>query len=243
MNDDVMDVENPPTSTAADPWGSLMAPDDEDLTVASMTDDPEPESEPEMTEPDIFDGPVIDEGETQAADANEAAVAAAITRFEQAKPAPIPTRGGMFTIPMLCAGIAIIAACLLIPQADANRRLAYERTKLQADLEAVENQVAVNDQFLRKVADDPNLAERLAQRQMKIIRKGNHVLNLKNEPGDEMSPFQLTAVPAAAELEPYEPRGGMLANLCYNPRSRLYLMGVGLLAMACGLVLGIVPRD
>jgi hypothetical protein len=77
---------------------------------------------------------------------------------------------------MLCAGIAIIAACLLIPQADANRRLVYERTKLQADLEAVEKQVAVNDEFLRKVADDANLAERLAQRQMKMIRQGTRIL-------------------------------------------------------------------
>jgi hypothetical protein len=240
-----MDVENPPTQSAADPWESLSASESEldDETVVSITDDPDPDSTLEANEPCIFGNPVIDEAEAEAADANEAAVTAAIAEIEQIEQTPVPTHGGMFTIPMLCAGIAIIAACLLIPQADAYRRLVYERTKLQADLEAVEKQVAVNDEFLRKVADDANLAERLAQRQMKIIREGNQVLNLKNEPGEEMSPFQLTAVPAAAELEPYEPRGGIMANLCYNPRSRLYLMGAGLLAMAGGLVLGIAPRD
>jgi hypothetical protein len=158
-------------------------------------------------------------------------------------PAIEPTRGGAFTIPLLCAGIAIIACCLLIPQADANRRLAYERIKLQADLAAVERQVAVNDEFLKKVSDDPNLAERLAQRQMKIIRAGTKVLALEGEGEHEMSPFQITAVAPPPELPPYQPHGGKLAALCYNPRSRLYLMGIGLLMTAVGLVLGFGPRS
>jgi hypothetical protein len=142
-------------------------------------------------------------------------------------------------------GIAVIAACLIIPQSDANRRLAYERVKLQADLEAIDLQATNNDEFLKRIADDPNLAERLAQRQMKIIRKGNEVLTLKSDTAadrEDISPFQLTAVPAPADLPPYQVRGGMLANLCYNPKTRLHLMGIGLLAMAAGLVLGFGPR-
>lgn len=176
-----------------------------------------------------------------AAAANAAAVEAAadVARDERVA---LPSQGGAFTLPLLCGGIAIIAACLLIPQADANRRLAYERLKLQADLQAVEKQVQVNDEFLSRVADDANLAERLAQRQMKIIRQGNHVLNLKNGGDTEMSPFQLTAVAPPADLPPYQPRGGLLARLCYNSKSRLYLIGVGLMAMAGGLVLGLGPR-
>jgi hypothetical protein len=180
-----------------------------------------------------------------AADANAAAVAEAARDtaeggVEQRK----PVGGGALTIPLLCAGIAIIAACLLIPQSDANRRLAYERATLQADLEAVERQVAVNDEFLQKVSEDANLAERLAQRQMNIIRAGTNVLSLKGSrnAADEMSPFQLTAVAPPADLPPYQPRGGALAKLCYNPKSRLYLMGIGLMAMAAGLVLGFTPR-
>ena len=53
---------------------------------------------------------------------------------------------------------------------------------------------------------------------------------------------QLTAVPAPADFPAYQPRGGILANLCYYPRSRLYLMGIGLMAMAACLVLGFGPR-
>ena len=158
-------------------------------------------------------------------------------------PALEPTRGGAFTIPMVCAGVAIIAACLLIPQADANRRMAYQQVKLKADLEAVEKQVSVNDEFLRRVADYPNLAERLAQRQMKIIRPGTKVLELKDSGEAEMSPFHITAVAPPPKLPPYQPLGGTLAQLCYNPKSRLYLIGLGLLLTASGLVLGFGARS
>jgi hypothetical protein len=153
--------------------------------------------------------------------------------------------GGCWTIPLLCAGVALIACCLLIPQADANRRIAYERLKLAQDLESIRKQVAVNDEFLKQVADNPNLAERLAQRQMKIIREGTKVLELKHagaraapEGEQEMSPFHLVNVAPPPPLPPYRPLGGFIARLCYAPRSRLYLMGGGLMAVAAGLVLG-----
>jgi hypothetical protein len=218
---------------AVDPWASLSVTED-DFDAAF--------EEPDLL-PDPQDDPEPDRQASLAAAANADAVDAAVAAAS-AECAMAPAGGGRFTIPLLCAGIAVIAACLIIPQTDANRRLAYERVKLQADLQAVEQQVETNDEFLRKVGEDPNLAERLAQRQMKIIREGNEVLNLKGDKGEdeEMSPFQLTAVAPPAELPPYTPKGGTLANLCYNPKSRLYLMGVGLLAIAGGLVLGFTPR-
>src|SRR4051812_4130370 len=74
---------------------------------------------------------------------------------------------GGWTIPLLCIGISLIACCLLIPAADENRRLVYEREKLKADIEQIHKQIEVNDEFLKRVADDPTLSERLAQRQMK----------------------------------------------------------------------------
>lgn len=155
-----------------------------------------------------------------------------------------PIRGGGWTIPMLCAGIAILACCVIIPQADQNRRLAYERQKLQTDLEWIKKQVQVNAEFLNKVGDDANLAERLAQRQMRIIREGSSVLSLKqNGQPDEMSPFHLVNIAPPPPMPPYRPLGGIVATLCYSPRSRLYLMGVGLALMATGLVLGYAPRD
>jgi hypothetical protein len=158
-----------------------------------------------------------------------------------------PLRGGGWTIPLLCLGIGLIACCLLIPLADSNRRLAYERQRLARDLESIQTQVAVNDEFLRRVHDDPSLAERLAQRQMKTIRQGTRVLELdrtrrSSSSAADMSPFQLVAVQPPAPLPPYRPLSGTIANLCYRPRTRLYLMGVGLFMMACGLVLGYTPK-
>src|SRR6478672_6064505 len=92
-----------------------------------------------------------------------------------------PPRGGGWTFAAVCVGVGIIACCILIPQADANRRMVYEREKLKLDLESIRKQVATNDEFLRLVGEDPNLAERLAQRQMKIIRQGTRVLELKGD--------------------------------------------------------------
>jgi uncharacterized membrane-anchored protein YhcB (DUF1043 family) len=190
-------------------------------------------------------------------------VAAASVNYEFPVPAeplvddlgPAP-KGGGWTLTLLCVGIGIIACCVLIPQADANRRMAYEREKLKTDLESIRKQVATNDEFLKRVADDPNLAERLAQRQMKIIREGTRVLELKKQKqaraqagagpaavagtaADEMSPFHLVHVAPPPPLPPYKPVGGLLAGLCYNPHTRLYLTGIGLMLMAGGLVLGV----
>jgi hypothetical protein len=152
----------------------------------------------------------------------------------------VPSRSGAWTIPMLCAGLAIIACTLLIPQADSNRRLAYEREKLKLDLQHIQKQSAVNDEFLLKLNEDPTLAERLAQRQMKVVREGTSVLELKSGSGREsMSPYLLVSVPPPAPMSPYKPVGGMLSSICRHPKSQLYLTGVGLMLVACGLVLGL----
>jgi hypothetical protein len=166
-------------------------------------------------------------------------------REEEAKsPRPTPlaplTGGGGWTLPLICAGIALIACCVLIPQADANRRLAYERESLQQDLQNIEQQIKVNQEFLKKVADDPTLAQRLAERQMKVIPEGARVLDLTQEP-QGMSPFQLVNVAPPPALPPYKPIGGTLANLCYGTHSRLYVIGIALGMIATGLVLGAAP--
>jgi hypothetical protein len=155
---------------------------------------------------------------------------------------PAAVSGGGWTLPLLCAGIALIACCGLIPQSDANRRLAYERRQLQLDLQTVEKQIAVNTEFLRKVGQDPTLAERLAERQMKVIPQGSRVLELSHDAGGaSMSPFQLVSVPPPSPLPPYKPIGGVIANLCYDNHTRLYVIGIALGMIATGLVLGGSP--
>jgi hypothetical protein len=154
------------------------------------------------------------------------------------------TTGGGWTLPLLCAGVALIACCALIPQADANRRLAYERQQLQMDLQTVAKQIAVNEEFLRKVGQDPTLAERLAERQMKVIPQGSRVLELSRDGGGaSMSPFQLVSVPPPAPLPPYKPIGGVIASLCYDNHTRLYVIGLALGMIATGLVLGGTPEQ
>ena len=148
--------------------------------------------------------------------------------------------GGGVTIPMMCIGIALIAACLLIPAADDVRKLAYERERLKADLEQLHKQVETNDAFLKRVADDPTLQERLARRQLKMVPEGTAVLNLKSvkaQTADEMSPFLLVTVPPPAPLAPYRPIGGLLADACRNPKMQLYLIGGSLMLIGTGLVL------
>jgi hypothetical protein len=150
-----------------------------------------------------------------------------------------PERSGAWTIPLLCAGIAVLACCLLIPAADENRSLVWEREKLKADLEQLEKQVDVNGQFLKSVADDPTLLERLAQRQMKMVREGTSVLDLKEKTAHaDMSPYLLLSVPPPPPMAPYKPIGGGFSEMCRHPRTRLFLIGGALLSIACGLILG-----
>jgi len=146
---------------------------------------------------------------------------------------------GGWTLPFLCAGIALIACCLLIPQADQNRQLYYQVETLKADLEQIQKQGKTNEAFLKRVQEDPTLAERLIHRQMRYVRDGAQELPLRGtDPFGDMSPFSLVAVPPPTPMPDYQPVGGKLALLCRQPRSQLYLMGLGLLLVACGLVLG-----
>jgi hypothetical protein len=155
-----------------------------------------------------------------------------------------PDRSSAYTIPLLCAGIAIIAYCLLIPAADDNHRLVYEREKLRRDLDQIQKQVAVNDDLLHGLAaSDPSLLERVAQRQMRLVRQGTNVLKLKqsSEPED-LSPFLLVNLPPPPELPPYRSLGGAFSDLCRHPRSRLFIMGAGMFLVAASLVMGAGPK-
>jgi len=73
---------------------------------------------------------------------------------------------------------------------------------LRQDLESVQTQVATNDEFLRKLAADPQLAERLAQRQLKLTRPGDKLLPIVQ--GDAgTSPFDLVQVTPPRKRPPW----------------------------------------
>jgi hypothetical protein len=147
-----------------------------------------------------------------------------------------------WTIMLISAGIGLIALCLLIPQSDENRLMAYQCQKLKIDLEHLDKQVAVNQEFINRLGHDSALVERLAQRQMKFIRAGTKVLQLdeRHLPGEE-SPFSLVSIAPPRRLPPPELRSGRMAELCRDPKVRLYVIGTGMMLIACGLVLGATP--
>lgn len=146
---------------------------------------------------------------------------------------------GMITIPIFCIGIALIACCILIPQSEVNRKLGYERLSLQRDLAQLQHQASVNESFLKRVADDPTLSQRLAERQMKLVPEGTNILDLSGDNQNPSSPFLLVQVPAPAKLAPYRPDTSSAMSIFLETRSRLYLLGAGLFLVAAGLVLGL----
>lgn len=235
-------LDNASSSEPHVPWDSIGG-SDEAIESLGAQSDPEENAPSPLTpwaERSAAPDPV-DDDEEPIPEESEMAQDSRSRRAQFAQQTPEP-QGGGWTLPILCAGIALIACCVLIPQADANRRLAYERETLTRDLHSIEQQIDVNREFLKKVADDPTLAQRLAERQMKVIPEGAHVVDLTHEP-EGMSPFQLVNVAAPAPLPPYRPVGGTLARICYDQHSRLYLIGVSLAMIATGLVLGAAPSS
>jgi hypothetical protein len=125
---------------------------------------------------------------------------------------------------------------------------------LQRDLQQIQQQVTMNGEFLSEMESDPQLEERLALRQMHVVRQGERVLELKGdsdtpqptEPASDaaqMSPFSIVHVPPPEPLPAYEPWGGEITGVFLNQRLALYLIGGGLLMVAMALVLGEPSND
>lgn len=155
--------------------------------------------------------------------------------------------GGGWTLAVLCMGLSLIAGCVIIPQADANRRSVYEREKLRLDLAQIQKQTAVNQEFLSEIESDPQLMERLAQREMRTVLQGQKALDARSDVGAgqtasaaaaRMSPFSIVNVPPPPPLMPYKPVSGEFAALCREPQSHGYVLGTGLILVAAGLSLG-----
>ncbi len=151
----------------------------------------------------------------------------------------IRSTGSIWSLPMLCLGLGIIAICVLVPAAQANRKLTADRDKLARDLTFVESQVSANQEFLSIAGSDPEISERLAQRQLKQIRQGTTVLDLKgfSQTGDA-SPFQMISVPPPPPAVEYRAAAGILGTICADSHRQLYAVGLGMFMVATALVLG-----
>jgi hypothetical protein len=152
---------------------------------------------------------------------------------------PKTSKDSIWSLPLLCLGLGIIAICVLVPAAEANKRLTADRDKLARDLAYVESQVSANQEFLDEAGTDPEIAERLAQRQFRQIRQGTRVLELKGvSNGTQTSPFAMISVPPPPPVNEYRPLTGMLGTLCGDTRKQLYSVGVGMFMVAVSLVMG-----
>jgi hypothetical protein len=147
----------------------------------------------------------------------------------------------LLSLPALCAGLCLIAVCVLVPQAEANRRLAVDRDQLRLELAHEDAQLDVNARFLSAAASDPEVAERLAQRQMRQIRQGSAALHLDGEAAGAPAVATVTdmlRVPTPPPVAPYRPPVGVLGDLTRTSKRLLASLGAGLFLVAVGLVTG-----
>ncbi len=144
--------------------------------------------------------------------------------------------------PLLFVGIALVAACVLVPAREENRQLALDMKNVQGELDAVNRQVEVNAEFLRRVATDPDLAERLSMKQIQQPMPGRKVLDPDLPRVDrefDASPFTITQLPATQPLVAAPPAAPLM--LLADPRSRIITLCVGIFIIAVGVVIGASP--
>lgn len=147
--------------------------------------------------------------------------------------------GAWWTLPMMCLGLAIVACAILVPAADENRRDLHELAKLEQDVAYFQKQSEVNQQFLEHVSTDPTLAERLAQRQLRMTRADSRVVQMSRDRGPfSMSPYALVTITPPPPMPEYRPMGGFLSRYFLDTKGQIYLTGLGILLVAAGVILG-----
>ena len=147
--------------------------------------------------------------------------------------------GPAVAIPALCVGLAVLAACVLLPAVQENHRLADERAALASDLAAVGRQSAANEAFLSRVGRDAELDDRLAARRTRARQPGSEAVPDPAGAADEFggSPFALMAVAAPADPTPARQPDWAVA-WAVHPAVRGWVLGGGLFLVAFGLVMG-----
>ena len=156
------------------------------------------------------------------------------------EPDAAPDRAGLWALPLLALGLGLTSAAVLLPEADQNRQIADERRMLAAQLDALERQAELNGEFLGRLHADPQLAGRLLHRQRPPAPDGDEVaLGAGTAAGRfSGSPFALLAAEPTVAPVPAEQPGDLMARLCRHPRSRLLVLGVGLICTLIGLLSG-----
>jgi hypothetical protein len=192
---------------------------------------------------------------TEIADENRAAAAAFDGKqsfVAVAGTTPVPPRKSvvstLIVFVMIAAGLAIVAAAMLLPLREENRQLTHDSLQLQREVDHLKRQIEVNRSFLSDIMTDPQLALRLAMRQNAPVETPGTRIDLgpgAKSPASQpfgQSPFQITYLPPPEPLPPYQSDLPRLAQAWFvDPSRRLLSIGVGVFFIAAGIILGAIP--
>jgi hypothetical protein len=152
--------------------------------------------------------------------------------------------GAVIATLIVVAGLLILAAAILAPAEARNRALEQEHTRLQAEIDHVEEQIEINRDFLTRLPTDPQLLERLRLRQGHPAPPGTSELELDPKTDHAIqSPLAITRLAppdpdALPQVRPLHP----LLLWTLDPKTRWIGICAGLLLVAIGLIAPLPTR-
>jgi hypothetical protein len=139
------------------------------------------------------------------------------------------------SIVLLLAGLVAMAMAIVVPSREQSRQARHELLAIEAQLTHMQRQIDVNARFLEQIRVDPALAMRLRLRQQPPIAGTQGVLDVG---GSDMSPFSVTRLPPPEPFPQYQSDLPAPLLVVLNHDTRLYVMVIGLMLVAVGLVFG-----
>jgi hypothetical protein len=144
-----------------------------------------------------------------------------------------------WTMLMIAVGLSTLAACVLLPLREENRRLAHAFAGIEAEAEFVRKQVDANEQFLSRVHEDPALVDRLVMRATRRPVAGQQFLDPQPVGSFNASPYAITQITPPPPQTPYvSDLHPALASLVTNVRSRVILIAAGLFLIGGAVIIG-----
>jgi hypothetical protein len=157
---------------------------------------------------------------------------------------PEPERPAWFrrlpwSLMLLSIGLLFVAASVLAPVVEENRRLRADLDQLRHELSSVMQQADVNQAYLEKLPTDPDLAARIALRQTRKPEAGTKVLDVdESEPAPfEASPFVIAQLPSTRPDDAVPTRA--IPNLLIDSRKRILVLAAGIFLIGAAVVFGL----
>lgn len=144
---------------------------------------------------------------------------------------PLLLGAGAISWAALLASLAILAVVVITPVLHSVKQAQRQRNSLEASLATLNEKITLQNKFLRMVNTDPEILERLADRQLNIVNPNEEVLKLGGPPAprDVQSLIDAALVP----IRPIPVSGlpwWMIVTT--NPPLRAVLVVVALAGMA-----------